>query len=90
MDWTLFFTTFISIFIAEMGDKTQFAALAAGAKSNSTWTVLLAVISALSLAGAIGVLFGKILGSYVNPAYIKYLSGSLFILIGLWVLFGKD
>lgn len=88
MDWKIFFSTFVTIFIAEMGDKTQFAALAAGSKSNSTLPVLLGVILGLSLAGTIGVLFGKTLGSFVNPIYIKYVSGVLFIAIGIWILRG--
>ena len=88
MDWKIFFSTLVTIFLAEMGDKTQFAALAAGSKSDSTISVLLGVVLGLSLAGAIGVLFGKMLGSFINPVYIKYVSGILFIAVGIWVLRG--
>ena len=88
MDWKIFFSTFVTIFIAEMGDKTQFAALAAGSKSDSILPVLLGVVLGLGLAGALGVLFGKALGSFINPQYIKYVSGILFIAIGIWVLRG--
>ncbi len=55
MDWKPFITTFATIFLAELGDKTQFAAVAAAAKSESTWEVLLAVVLALSVAGTVGV-----------------------------------
>ena len=89
MDWQVFFTTFTMIFIAEMGDKTQFAALAASAGSKSTMSVLLAVVLALSVAGVLGVVAGKYLGDFLNPQYIKWVSGTLFVGIGLWILVGK-
>lgn len=89
MDWQIFFTTFTMIFLAEMGDKTQFAALAASAGTKSTMSVMLAVVLALSLAGVIGVVAGKYLGEFINPQYIKWISGSLFIGIGAWILLGK-
>ena len=87
MDWKIFFTTFTMIFLAEMGDKTQFAALAASASSKSTVTIMLAVVLALSIAGILGVIAGKFLGDFLNPQYIKWVSGSLFVGVGLWILF---
>lgn len=89
MDWKLFASTFVTIFLAEMGDKTQFAALAASAQSKSTATVLLAVVLALGAAGALGVLFGRVLGQYFAPDTMKWVSGSLFIVMGIWILTGK-
>lgn len=89
MDWKIFAGTFVTIFLTEMGDKTQFAALAASSQTKSTSTVMLAVILALSLAGILGVLFGKFLGNMLNPEIMKYVSGTLFILIGIWVLTGR-
>lgn len=89
MDWKIFTSTFVAIFIAEMGDKTQFAALAASAQTKSTLSVLLAVVLALGLAGALGVIFGKFIGAYVSPEHTKYLSGILFIAMGIWILLGK-
>lgn len=90
MDWPIFFSTFLTIFLAEMGDKTQFAALAAGSKTSSTMTVWLAVVLALGLAGTLGVFFGKVLGQFINPEYLKYVSGSLFIVIGIYILVQKN
>lgn len=89
MEWKIFLSTFLTIFLAEMGDKTQFAALAAGAKSDSTLSVLFGVVLGLSLAGALGVLFGKALGEFMNPVYLKYISGGLFVIVGAWILIGK-
>lgn len=89
MDWQVFFTTFTMIFVAEMGDKTQFAAMAASAGSKSTASVLIAVVLALSFAGILGVIAGKFLGDLLDPQYIKWVSGTLFIGIGVWVLVSK-
>jgi putative Ca2+/H+ antiporter (TMEM165/GDT1 family) len=89
MDWKIFASTFLTIFLAEMGDKTQFAALAASSYSKSTLTILFAVLLAVGLAGALGVIFGKFLGTMLNPQFLRYVSGSLFVLIGLWVLTTK-
>ncbi|MCB0368321.1 MAG: TMEM165/GDT1 family protein [Bdellovibrionales bacterium] len=90
MDWTIFLSTFLTIFLAEMGDKTQFAALAAGSKTDSTISVWLAVVLALALAGTIGVFFGKFVGELVNPTYLKYISGGLFVVIGVYILLQKN
>lgn len=89
MDWKLFFTTFVTIFVAELGDKTQFAAIAASSQSKSVKEVLLAVILALSLAGTIGVLAGKVLAAYLDPAFMRTVAGCLFIAVGVWVLVSR-
>ncbi|MGZ3768656.1 MAG: TMEM165/GDT1 family protein [Bdellovibrio sp.] len=89
MDWKIFASTFITIFLAEMGDKTQFAALAASSQTKSTASVLIAVVLALGLAGTLGVIFGRYLGTFLSPQVMKYVSGSLFILVGIWVLTSK-
>ncbi len=86
MNWQIFGTTFLTIFVAEMGDKTQFAAMASSAESKGAWEVLWAVIAALALAGALGFFAGKILSEFLSPQILKVASGSLFILMGLWIL----
>ncbi|QDK37533.1 TMEM165/GDT1 family protein [Bdellovibrio sp. NC01] len=90
MDWKIFASTFITIFLAEMGDKTQFAALAASSQTKSTVTVLIAVLLALGLAGTMGVLFGRYLSQLLSVQILRYISGSLFILLGVWVLTHKN
>jgi putative Ca2+/H+ antiporter (TMEM165/GDT1 family) len=89
LDWSVFTATFLTIFIAEIGDKTQFAALAAASQTKSTLSVLLATVLALSLAGSLGVLLGSILGKYVDPVKMKYISGTAFVMMGMWVLLKK-
>ena len=85
-NWSLFAATFVTIFLAELGDKTQFAAIAASAQSRSTLEILLAVVLALSLAGVLGVLFGRALGAVLDPQLLRYLAGALFMAMGLWIV----
>lgn len=89
VDWSVFSATFMTIFLAELGDKTQFAAMSVSAQSKSTGSVLLATVLALAVAGALGVVFGSVLGQFINPHKMKYVSGTVFILMGVWILVGK-
>jgi putative Ca2+/H+ antiporter (TMEM165/GDT1 family) len=90
MNWGLFFSTFVTIFIAELGDKTQFAAVAASSQSDSGMSeIWLAVVLALGLAGTLGVLAGRWLAAFLNPDIMRYVSGGLFIAIGFFVLLKK-
>lgn len=87
MDWKAFVATFVTIFIAELGDKTQFAAFAASSQSRSTLSILLAVIAALSLAGCLGVFAGRLIGEYIKPETLRFIVGPIFIAMGCWYLF---
>lgn len=89
MDFKIFSATFMTIFIAEIGDKTQFAAMAAASQTKSTMSVLLATILALALAGSLGVAAGSFLSRFIDPEKMKYISGSVFVLMGFWILFKK-
>ena len=87
MDWKLFLTVFGTVFVAEIGDKTQLATLlyASDAK-HSKLTVLLAAIVALSLAAAIGVVGGSWAGKHLSPQVLKWVAGVGFVAIGVWTL----
>jgi putative Ca2+/H+ antiporter (TMEM165/GDT1 family) len=86
MDWSIFWATFVTIFVAEIGDKTQFAAMAAASQSKTILPVLLATVLALALAGSMGVVMGSLIGKYVSPDKMKIISGALFILMGTWII----
>lgn len=87
MDWRVFLTIFISVFIAELGDKTQLATmLFASDKAVSKWTVFFASASALVVAAAIGVAAGSVISQYVSEKVLSMIAGIGFILIGAWVL----
>lgn len=87
MDWKIFATVFISVFIAEMGDKTQLATmLFASDKDVSKWTIFLGASLALIAASGIGVLVGGALSNYVEEKYLHYAAGVGFVIIGIWTL----
>ncbi|MBI3188147.1 MAG: TMEM165/GDT1 family protein [Gammaproteobacteria bacterium] len=87
MDYKILLTVFVSVFIAELGDKTQLATmLFAADKDVSKWTVFLGASLALIVASAIGVAAGSVLTNYVSEKTLHYVAGSGFIVIGLWTL----
>ena len=86
MDWKLFALTFGAVFVAELGDKTQLAALAFTSESKRPWTVFLAASIALVLVTAIGVAAGGLLSRVVSPAWLRRGSAVLFVAIGVWLL----
>ena len=87
MDWKLLSTVFASVFIAELGDKTQLATmLFASDKQISKITVFAGASLALVVTSAIGVLAGGVLSNYVSEKHLHYLAGIGFIAIGVWTL----
>jgi putative Ca2+/H+ antiporter (TMEM165/GDT1 family) len=88
MDWKIFVTIFASVFIAELGDKTQLATmLFAADKDVSKFTVFIAASFALIVATALGVLAGSLLSSYINEKHLHYIAGVGFIVIGVYTLY---
>ena len=91
MDWKLFATIFLTVFVAELGDKTQLATmLYASDASHPKLTVFAASAAALVLTSALGVLAGGILSEYVGERVVRWLAGLGFIAVGLWVLLAPD
>ncbi len=87
MDLKLLATVFGTVFLAELGDKTQLATLLFAAKSPAgLWTVFIGASLALVLASAIGVLAGDLVARFVDPRYLSYAAGVGFIAVGIWTL----
>lgn len=87
MDWKLFFTVLGTVFVAELGDKTQLATLLYAAKAeNPKLTVFAASALALVLTSAVGVLAGSLVASTVSPRVLSWVAGIGFIAIGIWTL----
>ena len=87
MDLKIFFTVLTTVFIAEIGDKTQLATLLFAAdKEVSKLTVFLGASLALTLAAGIGVLAGGLIANYVSDKFLHYVAGAGFIGIGIWTL----
>ncbi|MBI1997109.1 MAG: TMEM165/GDT1 family protein [Deltaproteobacteria bacterium] len=87
MDWKILSTVFTSVFIAELGDKTQLATmLFASDKDISKLTVFAGAALALILTSALGVVAGSAVSQYVSEKFLHYLAGIGFIAIGVWTL----
>jgi putative Ca2+/H+ antiporter (TMEM165/GDT1 family) len=87
MDLKLLATVFGTIFIAELGDKTQIATLLYAANArNPKLTVFAGSAAALILASALGVLAGAFISEQVNPRLLSWLAGAGFVLIGVWTI----
>ncbi|MBI2366308.1 MAG: TMEM165/GDT1 family protein [Deltaproteobacteria bacterium] len=87
MDWKILSTVFTSVFIAELGDKTQLATmLFASDKDISKLTVFAGAALALILTSALGVVAGSAVSQYVSEKFLHYLAGLGFIAIGVWTL----
>jgi putative Ca2+/H+ antiporter (TMEM165/GDT1 family) len=90
MDTRLFLTVFASVFVAELGDKTQLATLLFAAdREASKLTVFAASAGALVLTSALGVLAGAVVAEYVSPRALRWVAGGGFIAVGLWVLLAR-
>jgi len=89
MDWRVFLTTFGVIFLAEMGDKTQLAAMTMSAQTKKPWAVFIGSAVALTAVSAIGVMVGSVVGNYVPLEWIKRAAAVAFIVIGVLILLDK-
>ncbi len=83
-----FFTIFISVFLAELGDKTQLATMLFASQDGiqSKWTVFFAASAALVVSAGIGVMAGAAVGKFVSPRTLQIIAGTGFVLIGSWTL----
>lgn len=89
MDLRVLLTTFGIIFLAEMGDKTQLAAMTMSAQTKNPWAVFLGSSLALVAVSALGVLVGSVIGEYVPLEWVKRAAAVAFIVIGVLMLFGR-
>ena len=87
MDWKTAGIVFATVFVAELGDKTQLATLLFAAdRPQGRTLVFLAASAALVVSSAIGVLAGSVLGRYVEPRLLTLIAGVGFVLVGLWTI----
>lgn len=90
MEWKLAATVFVSVFVAEMADKTQLVTLLFAADRDvGKGTVFVAASAALVLTTAIGVALGAVLSEVLNPQLLSVVAGVGFIAIGAWILYGS-
>lgn len=89
MDLRVLLTTFGIIFLAEMGDKTQLAAMTMSAQTKKPWAVFIGSSLALTAVSALGVVVGGVLGEYLPLEWVKRFAAVAFIIIGVLMLAGK-
>jgi putative Ca2+/H+ antiporter (TMEM165/GDT1 family) len=82
MNWQLFGTTFATVFLAELGDKTQLATMSLAAHEGSRLAVFLGSALALVCTSALGVLAGGLIGRWFSPQWIQRAAGTLFLILG--------
>lgn len=88
MELKVFFTVCLTVFIAELGDKTQLATMAfATNREVSAWMVFAAASVGLTLAAGLGVIAGNTLSGFINPRMLAMSGGVLFLVIGAATLY---
>ena len=82
---SIFFTSFTTIFIAELGDKTQLATLMLSAESGKPLIVFLGSSFALLCSSIVGVLIGKWISTKVSKEKFSLFTGILMTIISVWI-----
>jgi len=81
--WMVFGTTFITIFLAEIGDKTQLSTMLISAESHSPWLVFIGSGAALISTSLLGVLLGGWISSKLSPKTVEKSAGIMLMMISL-------
>ncbi|MBW4679195.1 MAG: TMEM165/GDT1 family protein [Microcoleus vaginatus WJT46-NPBG5] len=83
---SVFWSTFITIFLAELGDKTQVTTLLMSAESHSPWLVFAGAGTALVATSLVGVLLGQWLAKRLSPKTLETSAGVSMLLISALLL----
>ncbi|MEB3179094.1 MAG: TMEM165/GDT1 family protein [Nostocaceae cyanobacterium] len=81
--WGIFASTFITIFLAELGDKTQLSTLLMSAESHSPWLVFLGAGVALVTTSFLGVALGSFIASRLSPKTVNKAAGVMLLFISV-------
>ena len=79
------FSTFTTVFVAELGDKTQLATLLLSAQSGSPVLVFVGAALALISSSLVGVLVGQWLARTLPPERLELMAGVLKVALGIWL-----
>ncbi|ACB83650.1 TMEM165/GDT1 family protein [Natranaerobius thermophilus] len=85
-----FFLTFLLVFLAELGDKTQLATMLLATQKKAPVGVFLGASCALILSSLLGVTLGTVLTKFLPPNILKIGSGVAFVAIGIFLIFGPN
>ncbi len=89
MDWKIFGTAFLTLFLAELGDKTQLAVITMTASTEARVSVFLGASLALIVVTLLGVLLGGLLTQWIPVEWLQRIAALAFISIGVLMLLGK-
>ncbi len=89
MDWKVFGTAFLTIFLAELGDKTQIATLSIATKTGKPWMVFLGSGLGLVASSAIAVIIGTVFAKTLPTEILSKVAGGLLIVLGILLVTGK-
>ena len=90
MNWKTMLIVFGSIFLAELGDKTQLAIFCLSTTQKSKAAVFIGACLALILTSALAVVIGAFISKHVTELkYVHWVAGVLFIVVGVLMLTGK-
>lgn len=90
MDWSLLGLSFVAVFLSELGDKSQVAAIALGGSSKFPKAVFLGTASALLVASLIGVLLGEGTATLLPASVVKGAAALGFLMMGIRLLWFSD
>ncbi len=79
-----FVVPFLAILLAEFGDKTQIAVLSMASRTKKQLMLFIGVLLAFIVVDGLAIYFGKVIVDFVPSFWAKIVSGSLFVLFGLW------
>ncbi len=89
MDWKLLGVSFLTVFLAEIGDKSQVAAIALGGSSAHPRSVFAGTVVALILASFIGILVGEGVAEIFPTRIVKAIAACGFLIMGIRLLLPK-
>jgi putative Ca2+/H+ antiporter (TMEM165/GDT1 family) len=84
-----FWITFVTLFVAELGDKTQLSVISLTSKTGEPIKVFIGAACALVVVTLLGVLVGETLVRFVPETVIKKIAAAAFVVIGILMFFGK-
>ncbi len=86
MQWQLLLVTFVTVFVSELGDKSQLAAIALSSSAKSPWPVFWGTTAALLLASFLGVFLGDQAADWLPSHWVKLAAAMGFLVLGIRLL----
>jgi Ca2+/H+ antiporter, TMEM165/GDT1 family len=86
LNWQVFASSFVMIFLAELGDKTQLSTFAFASRARSPLSVFLGASAALVLTSLMAVGLGELVGKLIPEKIVKVAAGVLFLGFGVWTI----